>query len=139
MSEGSRNSSPNIHHQLHHLSTSTVNPAISTIPGMKGKHRGLSVSAQLLHPGADTEVRSDDVQGGKHQQQPAHQEHPAAHTWLQHQSGGAGQTISPTKPLPKHRRYSQSSQGWQFLTNCKDIKDTFTYICEMWRLSELKC
>lgn len=126
MSEGSRNSSPNIHHQLqlHHLaSTPAVSPVISTVPGVScgkaSKHQGLAGTAPPLHhPGTlDLEGRLDEVPQGNKQQHQAphyHLEHMAApHSWHHHPSGGSGQSVSPTKPLPKHRRYSQPSQGRQ--------------------------
>ncbi|XP_050687795.1 terminal nucleotidyltransferase 4B-like [Eriocheir sinensis] len=124
MSEGSRNSSPNIHHQLqlHHLaSTPAVSPVISTVPGIScgkaSKHQGLAGTAPPLHhPGTlDLEGRLDEVPQGNKQQHHVphyHPEHmPAPHSWHHHPSGGSGQNVSPTKPLPKHRRYSQPSQG----------------------------
>lgn len=124
MSEGSRNSSPNIHHQLqlHHLSsTPAISPVISTMSGVSSskasKHQGLAGNTPPLHHSStlDLEARSDEaVPGSKQQHQAAHYhpEHLPAHSWHHHhQSGGSGQNVSPTKPLPKHRRYSQPSQG----------------------------
>lgn len=121
MSEGSRDSSPNIHHQLqlHHLGgTSAISPAISNMSGVScskvSKHHSLSGDTPSLHhPNADLETRPADLPHvNKQLHHQAHQEHPAAHSW--HPSGGLAQNISPAKPLPKHRRYSQSSQGGPF-------------------------
>ncbi|XP_063863183.1 LOW QUALITY PROTEIN: terminal nucleotidyltransferase 4B-like [Scylla paramamosain] len=118
MSEGSRDSSPNIHHQLqlHHLSgTAAVSPSVSNMSGVScskvSKHQSLSSDVSSLHhPSVDLETRPGDLpQANKQLHHQTHQEHPAALTW--HPSGGSAQNISPAKPLPKHRRYSQSSQG----------------------------
>lgn len=121
MSEGSRDSSPNIHHQLqlHHLGgTAAVSPSVSNMSGVScskvSKHQSLSSDVSSLHhPSVDLETRPGDLpQVNKPLHHQAHQEHPAALTW--HSSGGSAQNISPAKPLPKHRRYSQSSQGGLF-------------------------
>ncbi|XP_045580978.1 terminal nucleotidyltransferase 4B isoform X1 [Procambarus clarkii] len=126
MSEGSRDSSPNIHqhHQLHHLSATPSKSTLSNLTGINcnniGKHHTLPGSSTMQRvPSTGSEVRTtsnlaDVTSTSKQPHSQSRNEYPVPQAWLPHQQGGGSpvqHNSSPAKPWPKHRRYSQSSQG----------------------------
>ncbi|XP_071516564.1 terminal nucleotidyltransferase 4B-like [Panulirus ornatus] len=128
MSEGSRDSSPNIHHhhQLHHLSaTSGTKSTLNSIPGVGcssiNKHpspSGGSTSQRISSTGTEARMASHSSDGtsvSKQWHNQPRQEYPAVQAWQPQQQQGRGSPVqhssSPSKPWHKHRRYSPSSQG----------------------------
>ncbi|KAK7076963.1 Non-canonical poly(A) RNA polymerase papd5 [Halocaridina rubra] len=114
MSESSRDSSPNLHHQRHGHNTGTNNVPIPDAVTINSGRAVNNVGKHITMSSSGTPQRlpnsiSDVSQITKQSHKVSRHELSAAHNWQQNNSSQGGH--GSVKPWPKHRRYSQSSQG----------------------------